>query len=373
MEQKTLYLHSRGQPVRALQLLLKKYEPGLAVDGLFGPRTERAVRAAQRKLEVVPADGIAGPYTLAALTKAAKGSQSANPLPRPKPPDHPSSGSQLSAAVHKAGAAVGSAAHSAEHAVVNTVEQAIAAIEKFIAGLHAKPPQVPANIHPVVQPSKAKAKNEPQPPGEVRDPKTMTMSDKGIKFVFGHEAGAGMAALHLPSSGSGVTVGPGYDMGERTPKQIVHDLTSIGVPQETAQVMSGASKLTGTAARAFIDAHPGILSLSIPQQRLLELNYQAPLVQEIRDRVHVPLHQYEFDALVSFAGNAGKDKTGINTATRLMNEHKPAEAAAEIMKYVYSGHERMNGLINRRSAEVAVLLYGNYDWVSSVRQPHHNP
>ena len=31
MEQKTLYLHSRGQPVRALQLLLKKYEPGLAL------------------------------------------------------------------------------------------------------------------------------------------------------------------------------------------------------------------------------------------------------------------------------------------------------------------------------------------------------
>ena len=95
MEQKTLYLHSRGLPVRALQFLLKKYEPGLAVDGLFGPRTERAVRAAQRKLEVIPADGIAGPYTLAALTKAAKSSRPADPLPRLKPPDHPSFGSQF--------------------------------------------------------------------------------------------------------------------------------------------------------------------------------------------------------------------------------------------------------------------------------------
>ena len=160
-------------------------------------------------------------------------------------------------------------------------------------------------------------------------------------------------------------------MGALTPKQIVHYLTSIGVPPETAQVVSGASKLTGTAAQAFIDAHPGILSLSILQQRQLEPNYQAPLVQEIRNRVHVPLHQHEFDPLVSFAGNAGKDKTGLNTATRLMNEHKLAEAAAEIMKYVYSDHERMNGLTNRRSAEVAALLYGNYEWTPPARTHHH--
>ena len=53
-----LYLHSHGQPVRALQMLLRRFEPALTVDGRFGPKTERAVRLAQRRLGLFPADGM---------------------------------------------------------------------------------------------------------------------------------------------------------------------------------------------------------------------------------------------------------------------------------------------------------------------------
>ena len=86
MDSKTLYLHSHCQAVRALQLLLKKYESNLTVDAKFGPRTEHAVRTAQRKLAIFPADGIAGPHTLDALAKAAKAAGPTNPLPRPASP-----------------------------------------------------------------------------------------------------------------------------------------------------------------------------------------------------------------------------------------------------------------------------------------------
>lgn len=49
---------SKGDPVRELQNLLR----GLTVDGIFGPRTEAAVREFQRQAGIA-ADGIVGPIT----------------------------------------------------------------------------------------------------------------------------------------------------------------------------------------------------------------------------------------------------------------------------------------------------------------------
>jgi peptidoglycan hydrolase-like protein with peptidoglycan-binding domain len=55
----------RGSPeeqwIRELQMLL-----GVAVDGIFGGKTEAAVRAFQRTQHIVP-DGIVGPKTWATL------------------------------------------------------------------------------------------------------------------------------------------------------------------------------------------------------------------------------------------------------------------------------------------------------------------
>lgn len=57
----TIRRGSRGDAVKELQTLL-----GLDSDGIFGPRTEAALRARQRELRLV-ADGIAGPRTWAML------------------------------------------------------------------------------------------------------------------------------------------------------------------------------------------------------------------------------------------------------------------------------------------------------------------
>lgn len=60
---------SSGQDVTEVQCLLDQHgvDPG-AVDGLFGPRTEQAVRQLQRAAGIV-ADGIVGPQTWAVLRR----------------------------------------------------------------------------------------------------------------------------------------------------------------------------------------------------------------------------------------------------------------------------------------------------------------
>ena len=53
---------AQEHPVRTLQHLLRAHGHGIAVDGIFGPLTETAVRAVQQAAGVT-ADGIVGPVT----------------------------------------------------------------------------------------------------------------------------------------------------------------------------------------------------------------------------------------------------------------------------------------------------------------------
>lgn len=64
----TLKNGSRGEGVKWLQYALKRLGFGLNIDGIFGTKTEEAVKAfqAERSLAV---DGIAGPITRAELTR----------------------------------------------------------------------------------------------------------------------------------------------------------------------------------------------------------------------------------------------------------------------------------------------------------------
>ncbi len=63
---------SRGEDVEKLQKRLHKLgiDPG-PIDGVFGPKTEAAVRGFQT-MQMIDVDGIAGPKTLEALKAAVK-------------------------------------------------------------------------------------------------------------------------------------------------------------------------------------------------------------------------------------------------------------------------------------------------------------
>ena len=66
----------------------------------------------------------------------------------------------------------------------------------------------------------------------------MSLSESGRQFVFRHEAGNGRVTAHLhhPPGDSGVTIGPGYDMKERTPEAIAADLRRINVDPARPQL-----------------------------------------------------------------------------------------------------------------------------------------
>ena len=58
--------------------------------------------------------------------------------------------------------------------------------------------------------------------------------------------------FHVPSMSSGVTIGRGYDMKERTKSQVRDDLLSAGLETAQAALISQAAGLSGAKAEEFI-------------------------------------------------------------------------------------------------------------------------
>jgi peptidoglycan hydrolase-like protein with peptidoglycan-binding domain len=89
--QRMLARGARGPAVRRLQQLLTRAGLPTPVVGIFGPQTERNVRAFQRRAGM-RADGIAGPRTLAALRRAPVAAAPAAPPVDPAPATPPAPG-----------------------------------------------------------------------------------------------------------------------------------------------------------------------------------------------------------------------------------------------------------------------------------------
>ncbi|EOC1289365.1 hypothetical protein ACI09O_003496 [Cronobacter muytjensii] len=72
----------------------------------------------------------------------------------------------------------------------------------------------------------------------------MNLSSSGFNFVFRHEAQANISnRLHWPRGKSGVTLGPGYDMGACTREEVKARLLSLGLKEDQAEKASyGAGK-----------------------------------------------------------------------------------------------------------------------------------
>ena len=132
-------------------------------------------------------------------------------------------------------------------------------------------------------------------------------SQLGYLFIRNEE---GLAPrIYWPGNdNSGVTVGPGYDMGSRTTDQIAADLTGIGLPSASVATLSKqAAQLLGEQAGTFAKANRQLVNLSlIQQQSLFDL-----VIPSYIDLVHkttpkslaTRLFQHEFEAMLSLAWN----------------------------------------------------------------------
>lgn len=291
-----------GAEVRKLQEILCHYGAKLRPDGKYGVRTEFAVRTFQRKTGLLP-DGIAGPKTFRLLTAA--------------------SSTSIMKGVSTA-----------------SLDDSLKAIGGTVA--HAS----------------TNAKLAPVPLTPSRPSFSHAMSLSGLQFIFNHEALRGVSnRLHWPGGASGVTLGPGYDMKERTSIAIAEDMKAIGVPESVALKISGAAGLSGNAAKAFAEDCRSLVNLT-PQQETQLLKQVVPRYEAIiRRLLRIDLLQHEFDALVSFAYNPGGRLASV---ARLLNEGHVAEAMKTIKLAVTSRGIVMKGLVSRRDHEVSLFLYGSY-------------
>ncbi|WP_217649192.1 peptidoglycan-binding protein [Sphingomonas sp. OK281] len=174
---------SRGEDVRNLQALLRRYDPQLSPDGVFGPQTERAVRLGQRRNGLYPPDGIAGPMTMGALTGAMTGTGAGN-------------------GYAGTARAIPSGTPTRSVAIPGTRS---AAFQK--AQTAASPVAVgkgdPGPLKAAVEPARERARTGTMPPGVTKPVATMTTSRAGSRFIIAHEAQRGVSNLiHQPVAGS---------------------------------------------------------------------------------------------------------------------------------------------------------------------------
>jgi len=73
--------------------------------------------------------------------------------------------------------------------------------------------------------------------------------------------------------------------------------------------------------------------------------------------VNVPLTDGQFDALVSFTFNLGSGAFQRSTLRRKVNRQAHAEVPDQLMRWVWAGGRKLNGLIRRRESEA--LIYSN--------------
>lgn len=299
---KTVRNGNRGPLIRSLQEQLTAAGfPIQPTTEYFGPITDSAVRHFQRKNKLL-ADGIVGPNTWHAL------GLTDNNKPNVKP--------------------------------INSLDSLIASL-----GFLGTSSAVNACFAP-------KTIDVAKPVSQLKT------SLKGLQFLYTREAWKDKSnRLHWPKGGSGVTLGPGYDMKERNETEIIHDMLSIKLDAATAKSIAKGAGLRGAEAETFCKTNNNLVILKDKTEfelmKLVVPHYELL----VRRKIKIELMPYEFDALVSFAYNYGELWWSLATP---INDGK-IETAMTVMKNYNKSDGKINdGLINRRAFEIALYTFGNY-------------
>ena len=92
----------------------------------------------------------------------------------------------------------------------------------------------------------------------------------------------------------------------------------------------------------------------ITEQQVYDLLGQdlARFDQTVNDKVAVSLKQFQFDALVSFSFNVGASAFSSSTLLKKLNQGNYDEVPTQLRRWVFSGGNKVQGLVNRRGNEV---------------------
>ena len=85
------------------------------------------------------------------------------------------------------------------------------------------------------------------------------------------------------------------------------------------------------------------------------LNDMKVFEGRVRQLVKVPIDQFQFDALVSFAYNCGDGNLAKSTLLKKVNAKDFNGAALEFGKWVNAGGKKLNGLVRRRKYEARLF------------------
>jgi len=105
-----------------------------------------------------------------------------------------------------------------------------------------------------------------------------------------------------------------------------------------------------------INGVPAQYSGGLTNQQVLDLLSQdvKPAEQAVNDGVNVALNQNQFDALVSFTFNVGNGAFTASTLLKVLNQQQYTEVPTQLLRWVRSGGEVAQGLVNRRQNEISL-------------------
>jgi lysozyme len=78
----------------------------------------------------------------------------------------------------------------------------------------------------------------------------------------------------------------------------------------------------------------------------------------LKECVHVPLHQHEYDSLVAFSYNVGSGAFCRSTLVRKLNAGDYEGACKELLRWNRAGGKVVRGLVNRREQEYKLCMGG---------------
>lgn len=183
--------------------------------------------------------------------------------------------------------------------------------------------------------------------------KGMSLSEDGVDFIYKREAKKNVSnKVHWPQGASGVTLGAGYDMKERTAAEVEADLKEIGVADVAAKATSGGAGKSGEDAKKFVSDNPDCVDLTEEQEKKLLKKILPSYEDAVKNNVKTKLNQNQYDALVSLCYNIGTAAFKTSSVVAKLNDCKYDDAAEKFKVWNKSDGKVNDGLTKRRNLEV---------------------